>query len=110
VSNAGGEQPLWSRDGRELFYVQRSSGANEGQLMAVTLDTAAPGFSYGARTKVLDWPYVFPFDGRTYDVAPDGQRFLTVKPYRAEGEEATRPQVIIVENWAEELKRLVPVE
>jgi hypothetical protein len=39
-------------------------------------------------------------------VAPDGQRFLTIRQLTAE---AASLEVIIVENWTEELKRVVPV-
>jgi hypothetical protein len=44
-----------------------------------------------------------------YDIAPDGQRFLVVKPVKTtEGD--TRNDVVLVENWFEELKRLVPTD
>jgi hypothetical protein len=47
--------------------------------------------------------------GRTFDVAADGKRFLMIKP--ASGEAAPPPQsLIVVENWLEELKRLVPTK
>jgi hypothetical protein len=39
-------------------------------------------------------------------VSPDGKRFLVVKP--APATQATAPQIIVVQNWFEELKRLVP--
>ena len=43
---------------------------------------------------------------RHYDVAPDGQRFLMLK---LQGDAAsTPPQIVVVKNWFEELKRLVP--
>ena len=47
----------------------------------------------------------------TYDLAPDGQRFLMVKESAA-GDDAEGPavQIILVRNWFEELKRLVPVD
>ena len=46
---------------------------------------------------------------RDFDVSKDGQRFLMVKPLPAP-EAATRsPEIVVVENWLEELKRLVPV-
>jgi len=102
VSSEGGRMPLWSRDGREFFYV----GA-DGLLMGVRLqvrDTwrAAPP------TRIL--PARF-YDsgaaaGRTYDIAPDGQRFLVIK----QGGGDNAPQnIVVVQNWFEELKRLVAV-
>jgi hypothetical protein len=42
-------------------------------------------------------------------VAPDG-RFLMLKPVVAAGDDPLPPQVVLVQNWFEELKRLVPVE
>jgi hypothetical protein len=45
----------------------------------------------------------------TYDVAADGRRFLMIKgPDEADG--ARRAQIVVVRNWHEELKRLVPVD
>ena len=45
--------------------------------------------------------------GRTYDVSPDGQRFLMIKAPRADASTATLA-LILVQHWDEELKRLVP--
>ena len=45
--------------------------------------------------------------GRTYDIAPDGQRFLMIKAGEGEDAPAT-PRIIVVQNWFEELRRLVP--
>ena len=44
---------------------------------------------------------------RTYDVPPDGRRFLMVKDLEA-GSDAPPPQIILVQNWFEELKKRVP--
>ncbi len=53
-----------------------------------------------------DYPSVG--NGRSYDVAPDGQRFLMIKESGgAEGTSAP-PSLILVQNWFEELRRLVP--
>jgi hypothetical protein len=43
---------------------------------------------------------------RPYDVSPDGSRFLFVKNGRSQS--TARAQVVVVQNWIEELKRLVP--
>ena len=45
-------------------------------------------------------------DSRTFDIDPDGQRFLVVK--LAGAESATPPQLVLVQNWFAELQRLVP--
>ncbi|HEY6415965.1 MAG TPA: hypothetical protein VIX41_06995 [Acidimicrobiales bacterium] len=46
--------------------------------------------------------------GRTYDVSPDGQRFLMVKEGAGADQAAAPPSIVVVQNWHEELKRLVP--
>ncbi|MEE8094178.1 MAG: hypothetical protein V3T47_08070, partial [Gammaproteobacteria bacterium] len=104
VSNAGGLRPLWSRDGRELFYLE--PGPPE-RLIAVSIEAAGTAFSVNARTPILDWPYLGAGGpgGRTYDVSPDGQKFLALKEGSVEG---TTQQIIVVQNWFEELRRLAP--
>jgi serine/threonine-protein kinase len=107
VSTSGGTQPLWARNGQELFYV-----APDGALMRVGV-TRGPTWTAGAPTKVLEGRYVARVPGgnfpRNYDIAPDGQRFLMVK---AVGTDATSAplQIIVVQHFDEELKRLVPVK
>ena len=44
-----------------------------------------------------------------YDVSPDGQRFLVVKLVEGADQAAPPPQIVVVQNWFEELKRLAPV-
>ena len=48
--------------------------------------------------------------GRTHDVSPDGQSFLMLKSAGASEQPAAPPQVIVVQHWVEELKRLVPTK
>jgi serine/threonine-protein kinase len=99
-----GTQPRWSPDGRELFFL---NGA--GRLMAAEVKTT-PTFSPSVPRIVLNRAYLWSVVGlsaRTYDISPDGRRFLMIK----EAESATRdsaPQMVVVLNWHEELKRLVP--
>jgi serine/threonine-protein kinase len=105
VSTGGGTRPLWSRDGRELFYV---SPANA--LMRVGVERAA---SWAASTPTMllkDGSVITPGNnlGRNYDVSPDGQRFLVVKPLNAST--TPPPQLVVVQHFDEMLKRLVPVK
>lgn len=105
VSTAGGTRPLWARDGRELFYV-----APGGALMRVAV---APGKAWGATTPtlVVKAGYMTSpggFFGRTYDISLDGQRFLMIKEGGDADQRAALPSLIVVLNWVEELKRLVP--
>jgi eukaryotic-like serine/threonine-protein kinase len=109
VSNASGEKPLWSRDGKELFYLQRADNGQL-QLLSVAVDTEATRFSFSTRTPLMDWAYLSDTEGRPYEVSLDGQRFLAIKLYvDPEAGASAAPEVIIVQNWTEELQRLVPV-
>ena len=102
ISIDGGTEPDWSRSGRELFY-------RSGNKMMAVETTTQPGFSAGKPRMLFEGPYlatVFPNAmSAAYDVSADGQRFLMVK----ETEQAAAPaQINVVQNWHEELKRLVP--
>jgi serine/threonine-protein kinase len=100
-SDGGGTQPLWSRDGKELFYLGPG-----GALMSVTMQP--DNWSPGTPTKVIDEPYLhlpFLITVRSYDISLDGKRFLRIKP--GSGPEAPT-SVMVVQNWFEELKQLVP--
>ena len=48
--------------------------------------------------------------GRNYDISPDGQRFLMIKQGAVPGQAAAPTSIIVVQNWGEELKRLVPTK
>ncbi|HKI26542.1 MAG TPA: protein kinase [Candidatus Sulfotelmatobacter sp.] len=101
ISTEGGTEPIWNRNGRELFY------RNGDKMMAVDI-AAQPSFAAGKPHMLFEGHYVPP-PGTTpnYDVSPDGQRFLMIKPNEAG--EAAPAQINVVLNWFEELKRLVPV-
>jgi eukaryotic-like serine/threonine-protein kinase len=106
VSTAGGTEPVWARDGRELFY--RSP---RGAVMRVPI-SAGTSLKAGPPTRLFETPsYVFEARGqRSYDVAPDGKRFVMLKNTDPSGPRATPPRIIVVQNWFEELKRLVPTK
>jgi hypothetical protein len=102
VSAGGGVQPVWARSGRELFY------RNGPALMAVPIQTA-PVFSAGKPTMLFQGQYLLGPGGPTYDISPDGRRFLMVKQGSNSPIGAGVPfRFVIVENWIEDLKRLVP--
>ena len=91
---------MWNPNGRELFY--RSGD----KMMAVEIATQ-PGFAAGTPRMRFEGPYEpapVPIDN--YDVSPDGQRFLMIKP--SEQAQAAPTQINVVLNWFEELKRRVP--
>jgi hypothetical protein len=104
VSTDGGMQALWSRNGRELFY--RSA---TGAVMRVAIETGAT-WTAAAPVMLFDGPYYFGgggIFGRSYDVSPDGQRFLMIKQGDGSDQSAAPPSIVVVQNWFEELKRLV---
>ena len=101
ISTGGGTRPLWAPDGDELFYL-----ASGGALIAVPVQTS-PTFSAGRPDLVFDGPYaVGGSTGPSYDIAADGQRFLMIKDQAAAATEST--QIIVVQNWFEELKARIP--
>ena len=96
----GGGEPVWSPDGSELFY--RSGN----RMMAVSVETE-PTFRAGRPEVLFERRYVtsrISPGNPYYDISPDGQRFLMIKS--AEGSQSL--QINVVQNWFEELKRLVP--
>jgi hypothetical protein len=104
VSRDGGWGAAWSRDGRELFYEAPAPG---GQVTMMTVPvTTAPAFSLGTPRKLFQGPFIVSDWSRSYDVTQDGRRFVIIQAH----ERAPLPvnQIVVVENWAEELKRLAP--
>jgi serine/threonine-protein kinase len=109
VSTDGGFQPLWARDGRELFYL-----ATDGALMRVSVGNGLT-WAPSPPTKVFERRYFVgsglvggnPF--RNYDVSADGQRFLMMKSAASDATDAP-PQIVVVQHVDEELKRLVPAK
>jgi serine/threonine-protein kinase len=102
ISSGGGTQPLWSRNGRELYYFDTFNQ----QLMMVPI-TPGPNLVVGTQ-KALFPAALFQLRGwRTYDVMPDG-RFVMI--LRSGSDAGTRANPIVVQNWTEELKARVPVK
>jgi serine/threonine-protein kinase len=101
ISTEGGTEPVWNPKGKELFY--RSGD----KMMAVDVATQ-PSFSIGKPRMLFRGPYV-PTTSTLpmYDVSPDGQRFLMVRAAEQPASSSLM-QIVVVQNWTEELKRLVP--
>jgi serine/threonine-protein kinase len=102
VSPNGGSRPRWARDGRQLFYLDQAN-----KLTVVPVQTSGGAFVHESPATLLQTAYARPVENTyPYDVSADGQRFLMIK------EDATaataRTGLIVVLNWTEELKRLVP--
>jgi dipeptidyl aminopeptidase/acylaminoacyl peptidase len=95
ISIDGGMAPVWSRDGRELFF-------GKGGTLFVADVTLRGTFAGGAVRPLLSGPYSFDEVTVNYDVAPDGQHFLVP---RSRVDSAPR-QLEVVLNWSDELQRL----
>jgi Tol biopolymer transport system component len=95
ISVDGGTGPVWSRDGRELFY---RAGDN---LMSVAVQSTTP-LQLGERRRLLDVSAFEPMYFHEFDVSADGQRFLFIR-----AEPAARPtRLDVIVNWFPELTRL----
>jgi len=94
LSANGGNQALWSRDGKEIFYVEGDT------LMTVPVSTA-DGFDPGvAEPLFANPPLEQPFPHPSYAVSRDAQRFLLAEP----PESGETGAIHVVENWYEEFR------
>ncbi len=96
VSTEGGEEPLWSKDGRELFY------RNGPKWMAAEVATQ-PQFRAGTPRLLFEGPYLN-VAGVSYDVAADGRFLMLEENYK----QPPTTQLQAIFNWSEEVKRRVP--
>jgi Tol biopolymer transport system component len=97
VSLAGGSEPLWGPDGRELFY--RSHGEGRPELIAATV-RATPQFAVTARRPLLPLADIDGSNPHTgYDISPDGRTFAMVRR-----SPATR--IVVIQNLPELVRRL----
>ena len=105
ISAEGGTDPIWSRDGKELFY-------RNGDKMMVVAVSLAGGFQAGKPRLLWEGQYSHGMSsscgppGTTsanYDVTGDGRRFLMVRDL---DQDAVSTRIVVVLNFAEELKRL----
>ena len=106
VSRAGGSRPRWAHNGRELFFLSYD-GPNM-MMMVAEVETVG-GVQVGAAERLFDLgpEYLSSDVADAYDVAPDDQRFLMGRFFQG-NEEAGASSLIMVQNFFEELKRLVP--
>jgi len=107
ISNGGGIDPIWGPGGRELFF-----RTFEGHLMRVAIETE-PKFVV-ANPEIVLGPgsYVVSSFNRSFDISPDGQRFLMMRDARStdDGPYAGFTQRIVVQNCFQELNARVPAD
>jgi len=99
ISTEGGTGPLWSRDGRELFYV-----APGNTLVAVEVSTRGE-FAVGGSKRLFQHPGMVDTFWYNYDVSLDGRRFLVAEPVAADGKPLplTNSSIRFVLNWQAKL-------
>jgi len=98
ISNGGGVEPVWSADGRELFY------RADDKMMAVDV-VLSTAISFGKPRVLFEGSYMFgPTESQGFDVSRDARRFLMLKPQRRF---EAMPLGVIV-NWFDDLRRRVP--
>ena len=101
ISTDGGTEPLWNPNGKELFF-------RSGDKMMSAEITTHPRFSAAKQKLLFEGQYQpsqAPVPTANYDVSPDGQRFLMLKPG---GQDQAATQINVVPNWLEYLKRQSP--
>ncbi len=107
ISKGSGFHPMWSPDGRELFYL---TGGGSNQFVVVSV-TTRPTFTFGNPVPVArPFPPSSQRFERNNDITLDGKRFLGVV---AAGQNAASgapaaPQIQVVLNWFSELQQRVP--
>ena len=98
VSNAGGQEPKWRSDGKELFYMSR-----DGKIMAVSVSTGA-SFEAGTPVALFQTHRRQPMSSQdlfSYDVSSDGQRFLIATKL----DEPNAAPLSVLLNWASEMEK-----
>jgi Tol biopolymer transport system component len=110
VSTAGGTQPRWRRDGRELFYLQIPVGGGEAVLMSVTLEPTGERMKFSVPEALFN-PYVASaLHGGLptvfqYAVSSDGMRFLVARRLAADTSNPGAEPLTVVFNWTAALNR-----
>ena len=103
------QQPLWSPDGKELFY---SPGPN--RLVVASIATE-PRVAFGIPAPIPNgggFQSRLPTIRRPFDIFPDGKQFIGVLAHgqnQTPSGAARDPQIQVVLNWFEDVKRLVPL-
>ena len=92
ISAGGGWEPLWSADGRHVYYRSGES------VIEATLSTT-PMVTVTGRRTLFSGPYATDVYHADWDIAPDGQSFVMVRPTN------DQRRLVLVSNWTAELRR-----
>ena len=102
ISNGGGVVPVWSPNGRELFY------RSEDQHIMVVSYTVKDDVFVADKPRRWADRTLAESQARNLDITPDGKRFVTMMPVDAPVEPRAQSQVIFLQNFADELQRRAP--
>jgi serine/threonine-protein kinase len=103
ISTEGGWHPIWARDTQELFY------RNGDKMMVVSYSSTDDVFRAEPPQELYAVPTLDDVNHATYDVTPDGKRFIVLIP-QEDSAGPTTNHAILVLNWFDEIKRLVPTD
>jgi serine/threonine-protein kinase len=108
ITRTEGAFPVWSRDGRSLFFRRVSRGAEGTGTLLVQVEIArGAAFAWRNERELPIKGFLVVGGLRDYDVMADGKHFVMVFPARPETGEVPRPRINVVVNWIEELKASV---
>ena len=112
ISSGGGVSPAWSGSGDELFYFTSSGYFRPRKYWSVDITINGNSLKAGKPVILFEKECVSSLPTRSYDVTPDGQRFLIVSRNAAQDQTMWREyfgeKMSVVLNWSEELRRLAP--
>jgi len=109
VSANGGDSPLWSPDGRGLYYRSGDTVMGVPVKTSPALSLGTPEVLFrGKYTSLRSSPYASELG--PWDISPDGKRFLMMKDVESTAAAEGPQRIHIVLNWTEELKQRVPVK
>jgi len=101
ISSGGGDRALWSPDGKKIYY--RSFNRSRNEMYSVDV-TSGDVFSKGNPKRIFKGDYFFS-GGRRFDIHPDGDRFIMLQNFHVNQQ---AQKIFVIQNFSEELKRLVP--
>jgi len=105
IATTNGAHPLWSRDGKQIFYLEYLAATVRARLMSIDVRTDS-GFAYGNPTRIFEG--VWAIGAWPYDVMPDGRFVALLRAGEAAQDSETNPEIRVTLNWFAELRQRVP--
>jgi Tol biopolymer transport system component len=100
ISINGGDEPIWDPSGRALYFQEGD------KMMVVSIEEVGSKLKVSTPEELFTGYYDSHRTVANYDIDPNGQRFIMIKPV----DELVPAQINVVLNWSEELKHLVPTD